>query len=811
MKMASGWSHASIRLWVLVFLALWLCLSSLGAPWAQPASQPAQTPARETGQASQEARPPSFPGIAEVVPRAEELARKAQETREQVEARLRTREFERGIAEAEARFKELAARLRDMGEPRLWDFQRLQDARTTLENERKALDGQLGSISNRLQELEALRREWEDQLSFWGDWRRNLSATQAELPLDALGKAEQTIREVVQEISRGASTLMALQERISRLKEENRKIAAPVEATFNRMRGETFRRTEPAFPTRGFLEHLRSSPFPTLRVGLRAALLGAGESLKREEGVVILQLILVLVLGTLGGWQKRRWGTRETFPLLLRHPWVLALFLVGVLSSLFLRDTTGPFRVFSRCVFAFSVAILSGAHHKTLDTKELLLALAGAMAGLDLLKTIGLPVGWYRFSLALLSLAGALWAAFKKTHGRGNLWAVRLGSGVMAFVFLAQASGYANLADRLFFAFGWSAILLLAGFLVVGMIRSGLARLMAFPTVGGHVLVERLGSSLQDRLCRMMGILVWILIIVRLFPVWGIYPSASEAWNALVGLEMGLGEFRISLGLLLLAFMALYTSLGLSWLLNALLEVQVFPGQDVDPGARHAMGKLIHYFLVLVGLLVAMNLVGIKLESFLVLGGALGVGIGFGLQHVANNFISGLILLFERPVKVGDTVVVDKEWGRVKRIGLRSTVIETFDRSELIVPNSHLVSNTVTNWTLSNPMARVRIQVGVGYSTDIQLALDLLREAAQRNSRVLREPAPAAFFTRFGESSVELELHAWVADVKERLLAQSEIGIEIQRLLGEAGVEIPFPQRDLHIRSWAKTEEEPAG
>lgn len=782
-----------------LFGVLWFSLWSLQPLWAQPRPI-AQAPARETTQALQESRPQAFPGMAELVPKAEELARKAQETKELLEAKLKIKEFEKSINEAEARLKELVARLRGMGDPLQWDFQRLQDARTALEGERRALDAQLGSISGRLQELEALRRDWEEQLSFWTEWRKSLLATKTELPAEVFSKTEQIAKGVVQDISKGASSLLSLQERISRLQEENRRIGAPIEATFNRMRGETFRRTEPAFPSKGFLEHLRSSPWSALEAGLRAAVLGLGDSLKREEGVILLQVMLFLVLGGLGTWQKARGKSQEGFSVLWSHPWEMALFLVGVFSSLFLRDTTGPFRVLSRGAFAFSVVLLWAAQDKAMAARGVLLALAGAVTCLDILKTVGFPIGWYRFCLGLVCLAGLFWIASGRHRGRLPAKTARLGGTVLCVVFLAQAGGYANLSDRLFFASCWSVILVLCGFLLVRMACAGVVGFMALPQVKAQLLVERLGSSLQSRLCRVMAALVWVAILVRLFPVWGIYASASETWSALWGLEMGFGDIRISLGLLFLALVALYASFGLSWFLNALLEARVFPSQEVDPGARHAVGRLIHYFLVLVGFLVAMNLVGIKLESFLVLGGALGVGIGFGLQHVANNFISGLILLFERPVKVGDTVVVDKEWGRVKRIGLRSTIVETFDRSELIVPNSHLVSNTVTNWTLSNPMARLKIQVGVAYGTDIPSALELLRQAAGSNPRVLKDPAPTALFSRFGESALELELHAWVADVRERLLAQSEIGLEIQRLLAQAGVEIPFPQRDVHIR-----------
>jgi small-conductance mechanosensitive channel len=163
--------------------------------------------------------------------------------------------------------------------------------------------------------------------------------------------------------------------------------------------------------------------------------------------------------------------------------------------------------------------------------------------------------------------------------------------------------------------------------------------------------------------------------------------------------------------------------------------------------------------------------------------------------------VSGLMLLFERPFKVGDMVVVDKETGTVRKIGLRSTVIETFDRSELIVPNSQFISGKVTNWTRSNHVARIKIAVGVAYGSDVKLVLRLLKEAAESDHRVLSDPAPNPLFLNFGDHALQFELHAWLADVSNLLSARSSLCQEIARRFEESGVEIPFPQQDLHLRS----------
>ena len=180
---------------------------------------------------------------------------------------------------------------------------------------------------------------------------------------------------------------------------------------------------------------------------------------------------------------------------------------------------------------------------------------------------------------------------------------------------------------------------------------------------------------------------------------------------------------------------------------------------------------------------------------------ALGVGIGFGLQSVVNNFVSGLILLFERPVRVGDTVEVGGSWAEIKNIGLRATCIRTFDQADVIIPNADLINNPVTNWTLSSRQVRLIIPVGVAYGSDVPLVMETLTACAKANAMVVDFPAPQVLFQSFGESSLDFELRVWVKDADHRLTVRSELHQEIDRLFREAQIEITFPQRDLHLRS----------
>jgi len=208
---------------------------------------------------------------------------------------------------------------------------------------------------------------------------------------------------------------------------------------------------------------------------------------------------------------------------------------------------------------------------------------------------------------------------------------------------------------------------------------------------------------------------------------------------------------------------------------------------------------------VFAGFLLALVMLGFEFRELAIIAGALGVGIGFGLQAIVNNFVCGLILLFERPIKVGDYIQLGEQWGEIKKIGLRSTIVRTFDNSEIVVPTSDLVSNQVTNWTLSDRKSRITIPVGVAYGSDVTLVMRTLLESVKDNPLVLKIPDPQVVFSGFGESSLDFRLMVWITDVDSRLRAQTEILQEIDRRFRELGIESPFPQRDLHLRTVAES------
>lgn len=252
------------------------------------------------------------------------------------------------------------------------------------------------------------------------------------------------------------------------------------------------------------------------------------------------------------------------------------------------------------------------------------------------------------------------------------------------------------------------------------------------------------------------------------------------------------------LSLLVLSILLIYVSSKL----KGVLVNRVLGRTSLDIGARQAIGTILRYVLVTVGFLVILQTFGIDLTTLNVLAGAVGIGVGFGLQNVANNFISGLIILMERPIKVGDRIEVDDVHGEVTAIGARSTIVRTNDNIAIIVPNSKFISENVINWSFDGGVVRFRIPVGVSYDSDVDLVTELLVQAAAENEDVADTPPPAVRFLRFDDSSLYFELRAWSrAKLHRPGLLTSNLNFAILKKFRENGIEIPFPQRDLHIRS----------
>lgn len=221
----------------------------------------------------------------------------------------------------------------------------------------------------------------------------------------------------------------------------------------------------------------------------------------------------------------------------------------------------------------------------------------------------------------------------------------------------------------------------------------------------------------------------------------------------------------------------------------------------IDEGTSYTLSRITQYIIITIGALISFQFVGIDLSGLAVIFGLLSVGIGFGLQNVTSNFISGLIILFERPISVGDRVTVNNIEGDVTEINIRSTKVRTVNNISIIVPNSEFVSKDVINYSHGDPTYRLDINVGVSYGSDLDKVLKAMREVADENKHVLQNPLPDVHLLEFGESSWNMQLRSWISDVKDYPQIRNELNQALVRKFREYGIEIPFPQRDLHVRS----------
>ncbi|NMM50397.1 DUF3772 domain-containing protein [Marinigracilibium pacificum] len=263
--------------------------------------------------------------------------------------------------------------------------------------------------------------------------------------------------------------------------------------------------------------------------------------------------------------------------------------------------------------------------------------------------------------------------------------------------------------------------------------------------------------------------------------------------------DIEIGAVSFSITNLLYGFLVFIAVIAITKWVSGMFEKKVLNQSHFDPGLRNSMKTLTSYFGMLIAILLAMATVGIDFSKIALIAGALSVGIGFGLQSIVSNFVSGLILLFERPIKIGDWIIVNSGEGHVKHIGARATQIQTFDQSTIIIPNSELVSSSLTNWFHTNRRGRIVIPVGVSYDSDPEKVREVLKEAVSSHPSIMKLPPVSIYWSDFADSSLNFEVRAFIRNYDEVITVKTDLRFAIFKGLKQAGITIPFPQRDVHF------------
>jgi small-conductance mechanosensitive channel len=314
-------------------------------------------------------------------------------------------------------------------------------------------------------------------------------------------------------------------------------------------------------------------------------------------------------------------------------------------------------------------------------------------------------------------------------------------------------------------------------------------------------LGERSRQILHYWLIVIIDIIFFIAGMVAILLTWGL--DRHDLWRLIKPLFIGfnIGHYHVSLTAAFIAIGAFVAFFVITRLLQRFLDRRVFPYTNLDFGVQNALHQGVGYVGITLGLLVSIGMIGINLTNLALIAGALSVGIGFGLQNIVSNFIAGIIVLVERPIKIGDRIIVGQDEGTVRRISVRATEIEAADGSSVLIPNSELISGRVRNWTFRNPLTKLEIAVGVAYGSDTRLVEKLLLQVAEQNLDVTRDPPPKVSFMNFGASALEFKLVVCIYDIDKRNTAGSELRYAIEKTFREYNVEMPFPQCDVHIVS----------
>ena len=377
---------------------------------------------------------------------------------------------------------------------------------------------------------------------------------------------------------------------------------------------------------------------------------------------------------------------------------------------------------------------------------------------------------------------------------------INLAVAICAVSFIAAAFGTMRFARMLGGGLFVSAFLAVVAYVVIQVADGLLAYALRVWPLQRLGMVEKHRGLLAHRAHRLF---CWIMAgtwLAGTLDYIGLLEPALALGQAAMAAELQRGAISLSLGDILVLVLTVWVAFLLSRFIRFVLDEDVYPRIGLTLGLSYMISSLLHYAILFLGFLLAIAALGVDLNKVTVLAGAFGVGLGFGLQGVVNNFVSGLIVLFERPISVGDVIQMGELGGEVRRIGIRSTTVRTGEGAEVIVPNASLVAEKVTNWTLSDRMRRIDVSVGVAYGTAPDKVLDLLRGVAGAHPHILAEPEPVAFFTGFGESAMNFELHTWTNRFDQWGAIRSDLNIAVYEALRAARMEIPFPQRDVRLR-----------
>ncbi|MGM0416983.1 MAG: mechanosensitive ion channel domain-containing protein [Thermodesulfobacteriota bacterium] len=763
--------------------------------------------ATETTAKSASEANPVFPGAADVVPQAIKARQEMGAAKETLNSVGDFGAWQSILNDRKNKQKELSARMQEIGDLQNQSFERLLRIANLLQTHKKNLQADMERISDQTSELENMRKRWRERYDYWENWRDELKKQESEFPGEEFRQVLEENKLLREKIVSLNNDYIGLQKQFNDLLEANNIYETQVETELQNLRSTTFNKTAPSFFSPAFYQQFNPELADRVISEISHIDWLVSQEIATGWWVVMLQLLLVLfAVYTIKHYAKthhedKQWG------FLMAHPWASGIFIAIVTLGSLYRTPSLMLRFYLALLVVLSACVLVTGIIKKKRHRNMVWLIGGAYLVFQFMQVVNLPLPLMRIFIAVLSLALLFLLIPYCVMGRKDkehwsiIAAMRVGIGVTLASFLAQVGGYSNLAVRLADASFKTVFLALVVTMVIKLARGGVDFAVSHRRVQSMYFFRTFGMAFKNQVNAIVKIVLIVNALLALGKIWSGSSSIGAIWDRVAYIGVEFSGLQLDIATLVNIGVIMYCAVVLSWLMRSMFDAGKIGPRYIDSGVRDSIKTLIHYFIIFCGVVFAFSAAGIGLQNFAFIAGALSIGIGFGLQNIVNNFVSGIILLFERPIRKGDTIILDGEWAIVRNIGLRSTVVETFNKAELIVPNSDLISQKVTNMTHSNSQYRVVMDVGTAYGSDMEQVLKILEEEAAKHPHAANSPPPSALFVGFGNSSLDFKLRIWLNNLDYCLSIFSEVGIAVYKRFAEEGVEIPFPQQDLHVRS----------
>lgn len=711
------------------------------------------------------------------------------------------------FSESKNKLNEISNSITKQGISESTNYGELVDIRQKLKMMRYNLKNRMEPINEMLEDVSSLEAYWSGKKNNWVNLSQTISEAPSQSVQSLMKRAEEIIDDALNSISDKLQILIEDKIEGTELDSDLYKQLALVESLISKRRALFTFGDTPIMFTPSYFSQYNTQVFNESVHGVEELTWPSRQFFLDEYWIILLQLFVAGLIAGLMIYFRSPSNENQEEHLLQHRPFSVGI-LVSIVSLSMFYGTYPPvwqillmligWTAFARLLVVF---IPSGSR------RWFVYWLITSLVFTSIFEEIKLPMQLYRLFLLIFSLSGAfvayLCARKQNTKEGMRFIAVVLGILSVLFFFLAilVVLGFSEFSNLLFTSTIKIISFLLIARLFVFIAKEGISWTIYRSPLKDSSLFVSQGPSFIAKALTFIYILVGSVILVASLVSWHLFDNPLEAAEGISSLGISLGGYRLTIGMVIGAVLIIYAGYFASWIIQTLLKENFFHMVNVSGDVGQSIAKIIHYAIMTISFLFVLLMMGFSMTNLTIIAGSLGIGVGLGLQEIVKNFAAGILVLFERPVRVGDTIEFDGGPCTVKKIGLRSTLIQTRADTEIVIPNNDLIMNPLTNWTLSQKRYRLKFPVGVAYDSDVAEVMRIMKECGEGCQKVLKFRPPQVIFMDFGESTLNFEMRVWIGDEKYRREVQTEINQELEKRFRMAGVHIAYPQLDVHIHN----------